>query len=131
MQRLLRLQTLLLLAAIGLCPKVVAAQGQSAPAGNEIIIGGNPPPPPARGSCIEVEIGGDRAFNCLNQQLKREVDRVDPLPNVPPVSARSQDVRIGIVNVPAVAQQYGQNFGRSVVPFRPPPLIFAPIGAHH
>jgi hypothetical protein len=32
--------------------------------------------------------------------------------------------------VPAVAQQYGQNFGRSVAPYRPPPLVFvAPTGA--
>jgi hypothetical protein len=89
---------------------------QSTP--RETIIGGEQPPPPQR--CIEVEIAGDRAFGCLNQQLKREVDRVNPLPNQPPLDAKSRDIQVGNVNVPAVRQQYGPNFERSVIPFRPP-----------
>jgi hypothetical protein len=83
----------------------------------ETIIGGAPSQPFQR--CIEVEIGGNQQFGCLNQQLKREVDRVTGVPNVPPIDARSSDVRVGNVNEAAVRQQYGPNYGRSVVPFRP------------
>jgi hypothetical protein len=76
--------------------------------------------PPRRESCVEVQIGGERSYSCRNQQMRRDVDRARPTPNVAPLDARSLDVRIGIVNVPAVQQQYGKNFGKSVVPFRPP-----------
>jgi hypothetical protein len=91
----------------------------------ETIIGGQPPPAPNAQQCIEVEIGGDRAFGCLNQQLKRQVERVNPSLNLPPLDARSLDVRVGNVNEAAIRQQYGSNYGRSVVPFRPPSAVFA------
>src|SRR5262245_52210949 len=83
-----------------------------------VIIGGTAAPKLER--CIDVEIGGDHAFGCLNQQLRREVDRVNPSLNLPPLDARSPDVRVGNVNEAAVRQQYGSNYGRSVFPFRPP-----------
>jgi hypothetical protein len=69
--------------------------------------------------CVEVEIGNDKAYNCLNEKLKRETERTIPLPNIPPLDANSSDTKIGIVNVPAVKQQYGKNFGKSVIPYRP------------
>lgn len=74
--------------------------------------------------CVDVEIGASRSFNCLNQELQRHVDRINPNYNLPPVSARSADVRVGVVNMPAVRQQYGKNFGVSVVPFRPAPRVY-------
>lgn len=98
-----------------------------APAGpprEGIIIGGTPAPKLER--CIEVEIGGDRELGCLNHQLKREVERVNPSLNLPPLDARSPDVRVGNVNEAAVRQQYGSNYGRSVYPFRPPGSVFVP-----
>lgn len=70
-------------------------------------------------SCVEVDIGGSKALDCINRKLKKETDRVRPLPNLPPVDARSQDIHLGIVNGPAVQQQYGPNFGKSVIPYRP------------
>jgi hypothetical protein len=81
-----------------------------------------PPSAPLSGEsehCVEVEIGNDKAYNCLNEKLKRETDRTVPLPNIPPLDAKSSDTKIGIVNVPAVKQQYGKNFGKSVIPYRP------------
>lgn len=95
----------------------------------ELIIGGQPSPRPmVHERCIDVEIGGARSFGCLNQTLKGDVEKVNPVPNLPPADARSGDTRIGIVNLPGVQQQYGQNYGRSVVPFRlPPPVYSAPI----
>jgi hypothetical protein len=96
----------------------------------EIIIGGQEPPPAAGvQQCVDVEIGGDHAYGCLNQQLRREVDRVNPTSNVAPLDARSPDTRVGTANEAAIREQYGPNYGRSVVPFRPPPV--APVIPHH
>jgi hypothetical protein len=95
----------------------------------EIIIGGgagNAPVKPDR--CVEVEIGSSRSMDCLNQKLKREVDRANPVMNLPPIDARSPDIKIGVVNIPAVQQQYGRNFGVSVVPYRPAPPVFSAPG---
>jgi hypothetical protein len=86
----------------------------------EIIVGGGPRPAPTLERCVEVEIGSDSAFGCLNQKLRREVDRINPSINLPPIDARSPDVRVGNVNEAAVRQQYGANYGRSAFPFRPP-----------
>jgi hypothetical protein len=86
----------------------------------ETIIGGGQPPAPNFERCVDVQIGGDNALGCLNQKLKREVERTNPSINLPPLDARSPDVRVGNVNEAAVRQQYGSNYGRSAVPFRPP-----------
>ncbi|MBR0960677.1 hypothetical protein JQ566_25405 [Bradyrhizobium japonicum] len=68
-------------------------------------------------------------MDCLNQKLRREVDRVNPSINLPPIDARSPDNKVGVVNIPGVQQQYGGNFGISVAPYRPaPPVFSAPIG---
>jgi hypothetical protein len=99
-----------------------------APAPHEVTIGGQTPPPNSQ-QCVDVQIGGDQAFGCLNQQLKREVERVNPTLNLPPLDARSPDVRVGNVNEAAVRQQYGSNYGRSVIPFRPPSAGF--VVPHH
>jgi len=90
----------------------------------ELIIGGQPAPMRNFERCVDVEIGGARSYGCLNETLRRDVDKVAPSLNLPPIDARSSDTRIGIVNIPAVAQQYGSNFGRSVVPFRMPQPVF-------
>jgi hypothetical protein len=90
----------------------------------ETIIGGGPSAPTFE-RCVDVQIGGDNAFSCLNQKLKRQVDQVNPSLNLPPLDARSPDVRVGNVNEAAIRQQYGSNYGRSAVPFRPPTPTFA------
>jgi hypothetical protein len=102
----------------------VAAQtpgGSTAPWAErrETIIGGRPSAPTFE-RCVEVEIGSHSAFGCLNQKLRREVDRVNPSINLPPIDARSADIRVGNVNEAAVRQQYGSSYGRSAIPFRPP-----------
>lgn len=84
------------------------------------VIGGQPSSTVQR--CVDVQIGGDRAFGCLNEKLRREVDKVNPSLNLPPIDARSSDVRVGNANEAAVRQQYGSNYGRSATPFRPPPI---------
>ena len=73
--------------------------------------------------------GDAKSFERLNRELKRKVDEINPSPNAPPLDAQSPDIKIGVVNIPAVQQQYGQNFGRSAIPYRPPPLIYnSPLG---
>lgn len=86
----------------------------------EIIVGGGTGPAPSYERCVDVQIGNERAFGCLNEKLKREVDKVNPTINLPPIDARSADVRVGNVNEAAVRQQYGSNYGISAVPYRPP-----------
>ncbi len=99
-----------------------AAAQQPAPEKPEFIIGGQSPPAMPRERCVEVEIGGAKSFGCLNQQLKREADRANPITNIAPLDAKSSDTKLGIVNLPGVQQQYGRNYGVSVVPFRPPSM---------
>lgn len=73
--------------------------------------------------CVDVQIGNETAFGCLNQKLRREVDKINPSLNLPPVDARSSDVRVGNVNEAAVRQQYGASYGRSAIPFRPSAVV--------
>jgi hypothetical protein len=121
--RILTISALLVLAAPAL-----AQQPPELPK-PEVIIGGQSPPPAVRERCVEVEIGGARSFGCLNQTLKRDVEKVSPSLNLPPIDARSGDTKTGVVNLPGVQQQYGQNYGRSVIPYRPAPLIYSsPVG---
>jgi hypothetical protein len=69
-----------------------------------------------------------QSLNRLNQRLKRKVDETNPVNNAPPLDARSPDTKIGVVNIPGVQQQYGQNFGKSVVPYQPPQVFTPPLG---
>jgi hypothetical protein len=99
------------------------AQAPGAAEGREgRIIGGQPGGSTIQ-RCVDVHIGGDSAFGCLNEKLRREVDKVNPTLNLPPIDARSPDVRVGNANEAAVRQQYGSNYGRSAVPYRPPAVL--------
>ncbi|CAL76062.1 conserved hypothetical protein [Bradyrhizobium sp. ORS 278] len=63
----------------------------------------------------------------MNESLRREVDRVNPSLNLPPIDARSPDTRVGNANEAAIRLQYGSNYGRSAIPFRPAsPSYLAP-----
>jgi hypothetical protein len=75
---------------------------------------------------------GGKGLGCLNQKLKNQVDQASSNASTPtaPLDARSPDLKIGVVNVPGVQQQYGKNFGVSAVPYRPPQVFSAPLGRH-
>ncbi|WP_229198896.1 hypothetical protein [Bradyrhizobium acaciae] len=79
------------------------------------------------GSGAPAERCGDAAsLGCINERLKKQVDQVNPpVTNTPPIDAKSQDLKVGVVNVPAVQQQYGRNFGVSAFPYRPPAPVFS------
>jgi hypothetical protein len=82
--------------------------------------------------CDGIKAGSKEAFACLNQQLQEQVNSVSPAVPTVPVDAQSTDLKVGTVNISAVKQQYGQNFGVSVVPYRPS-LSFAapPMAGRH
>jgi hypothetical protein len=127
-----------------------AAQAQERTVLPEIVIGGGAPNTDDKHSsnasassngqkrgkverCVDVTIGHEDSLGCMNEELRQQVDKVNPpVLNTPPIDAGSQDLKVGTVNIPAVQQQYGKNFGVSAVPFRPPPPVFAaPVGAPH
>jgi hypothetical protein len=77
-------------------------------------------------TCVQVEIGGQKpsVYNCLNQELQQQVQGANPAqPNLP-LSATSPSNRVGTFNEQGVAEQYGQNFGKSVIPYRPPTPVY-------
>ncbi|HEX3506703.1 MAG TPA: hypothetical protein VHU22_25250 [Xanthobacteraceae bacterium] len=51
--------------------------------------------------------------------MQQQVNNVNPVTPSAPLSAGSTDIKVGIVNMSAVKQQYGQNFGVSAIPYRP------------
>jgi hypothetical protein len=121
--------------ATALLPGVVALVLAAAPAlaqdpaGNKsgVFIGGTATPSaPADQTCVEVEIDGQKApaYSCINQRLQQQVQQVQPVANIPPLDASSPAVAVHGFNQTAVQQQFGQNFGKSVVPFRPPAPTF-------
>jgi hypothetical protein len=63
-----------------------------------------PPPPqptgtgaatdrPANERCVDVTVGGERSFGCINQLLKEKVVQTNPTMNTPPIDARSPDLK--------------------------------------
>src|SRR5262245_34507422 len=83
--------------ALGMLAIPASAQRSDVPGGG-LVIGGAAPSATTHERCIEVEIGRDRSFNCINEQLKRQVDRINPVTNIAPIDAMSQDIRVGVVN---------------------------------
>ncbi len=79
---------------------------------------------PASQSCVDVQIGSARAYDCLSQQWGAAVPRVQrPLPS-PDVTVTSPAPAVGSFNQAATREQLGTNFGKSVFPQRPPPVIY-------
>ncbi len=85
-------------------------------------------------TCVEVEIAGQKTsgLDCLNQQIKRQVDHLLPTPTIAPLDAQSASVKVGGFSQAGMSEQYGKNFGKSVIPFRPAaPSFIQPLGAIH
>ena len=76
----------------------------------------------AEETCVEVEIGGEKtlSLSCLNQHLQKQADQVRPTESIAPLNATSSpSVKLGGYNETALKQQYGPNYGKSAVPWRP------------
>jgi hypothetical protein len=71
------------------------------------------------GGCGNIQAGSPQSFDCLNRQLEQKVNGVNPGTPTAPLNASSTDIKVGTVNMSAVKQQYGKNFGVSAIPYRP------------
>jgi hypothetical protein len=131
----LRLGTALLLLGAGYAPGSAWAQAPSTGSGGNFSIAGKTPPapgstaPPSGGgqTCVQVQIQGQKPnpYDCLNQQLQSQIQGGNQAsPNVP-LGANSPSNAVGTFNEQGLKEQYGQNFGKSVVPYRPPAPSFS------
>jgi hypothetical protein len=77
--------------------------------------------------CLEVEINGQRSYDCTNRKLEEKAKSIPGQGNIPPVNAQSNDVKLGIQNETAIRQQFGQNYGVSIYPYRPKNIITNPL----
>src|ERR1700761_6355066 len=91
-----RLAPVALVAATIVAMAATAAQAQTQTQAQdrlnlpEITIMGSPPPPqPSQKPCTDPN---DRSMGCLNQQMRRQVDQVNPSLAAPPIDARSPDL---------------------------------------
>jgi hypothetical protein len=95
--------------------------------GSNVTLSGEAAPAPSKTqTCVQVEIAGHKgqAYNCLNQELQLQVQATQSGEPQVPLNANSPDNAVGNFNRAGVAEQYGQNFGKSVIPYRPPPPVF-------
>ncbi len=83
-------------------------------------------PGSASQTCVQVQVAGQKpsVLNCLNQQLQQDVQDANPATPALPLSANSPSNQVGTFNEQGVSEQYGQNFGKSVMPYRPPVPVF-------
>jgi hypothetical protein len=97
-----------------------------APAWAQATTGGIVLPGSSGQTCVQVQIAGQKpsGLNCLNQQLQQDVQGANPAAPSLPLSANSPSNQVGTFNEQGVAEQYGQNFGKSAIPFRPPVPVF-------
>lgn len=76
-------------------------------------------------NCVEVRIDGaaTKDFTCVNAGMKsaiknsRDTGQIDTS-----LGVSSPSSALGTFNIAAEKLKMGENFGKSVVPFRPPPL---------
>jgi hypothetical protein len=105
-------------------PPGTAAPGAAAP-------GAAPPgginlPGSSGQTCVQIAVSGEKPspYNCLNQELQQQVEGTNPISPKLPLSATSPSNQVGTFNEQSVSEQYGKNFGKSVIPYRPPPPVF-------
>ncbi|GGA31954.1 hypothetical protein [Dyella nitratireducens] len=92
----------------------------------------------ASSSCVDVSVNDHAALSyaCLNQRLAAST-RPAPQPQIQldAVTQLPSNQQVGQFNFSAFSHQMGSNLGKSVTPWRPPPLqplpLFGvPVGAH-
>ncbi len=98
-------------------PFILAALALTAPAHAQSAAAGQ--------TCVQISLNSQTGppYNCLNQQLQQLAESARPQPTLP-LSASSPSNATGTFNESSVAEQYGKNFGHSVIPYRPPAPVF-------
>ncbi len=82
-----------------------------------------PPPSPqaTHQTCVDVQVGSAKSYDCLNQQLQGAAHRTPRFSsdNDAPYGAASPGNVTGQFNEGATRNRLGANFGKSVTPQRP------------
>jgi len=79
-----------------------------------------PAPPQDNSNCVSVQVDGVKNYDCANAKMQGEVGG-DTLADIKlPYSATSPSQVTGQFNEAATRNRLGQNFGKSVTPYRPP-----------
>jgi len=76
----------------------------------EITIMGSPPPPDTQKPCTDAG-SNDHSIGCLNQQMRRQVDQVNPSLNIPPIDAKSPDLKVAWSIFPAFSSNTARTLG--------------------
>jgi hypothetical protein len=81
--------------------------------------------------CVNAEIDGVRAlsYDCLSQQLAPTptIGETGSPANPAEALATASSNRSGTFNESAEQNRFGSNWGKSVIPQRPPPLVAVPV----
>ncbi len=106
-------------------PALASAQS-AAGNGGLVLPGATGQAEPQSQTCVQVKVNGESpsAYNCLNQQLQQEALGTSAANPKLPLTASSGPNQVGTFNEQSVREQYGQNFGKSAIPYRPPPPNF-------
>lgn len=98
-----------------------AALAQTAPQ-ESVVVKASP-------SCAAQNPDGSRSLgmDCLNAQLEKAISSVAPVPDLKALDAagRGNPEQAGTFSFTAQAIRMGSNFGKSVIPQRPAPPLFA------
>jgi hypothetical protein len=76
-------------------------------------------------SCVDVQVGSERYYHCLNQQMQNVPRNPSSAAKDAPLSAGSPAPAVGSFNQSATHERLGNSFGKSVVPQRPAPPVFS------
>lgn len=78
--------------------------------------------------CVRVRIGNDEAgrWSCLNQALQAEVAKVGPVVNTDHPGDALAPIGKGLATPAATKQRLGNQYGKSIVPQRPPQQFPSP-----
>lgn len=71
-------------------------------------------------TCVDVTIGGDRSFSCLNASLERRARAAHRSAVIAGLNAESPPTSLGLANETATRERMGGAFGHSAFVTRPP-----------
>lgn len=90
------------------------------------VLGAGPLAAQQASTCIDVQIGSERHYDCLNRLLRQAVPQARvPAADSPWNAATTPSYAVGGFNQQATRQMLGTGFGVSVVPQRPPEALAA------
>jgi hypothetical protein len=100
---------------------LVSAVANGGASSDGVVVLGGSDQSQADQTCVQVKVTGEApsAYGCLNQQLQQDVAGASAARPEIPLGPNSASNQLGIFNEQSLAEQYGQNFGRSAVPYRP------------